>query len=201
MKIRSLLAALGLGMALAGCGMGRVAAPPSVFDLGPDSRPVPALPDRPAMALAFSAVPMLSETGVVWREGDSAAPRSYATYRWAAPPAELVRQRLTDRLSRQGPLLAERTSAQMPQLQVTLSRFEQVFQPDGTASEGRVLLQAVLVRSHAVVGQTRIATRAPAATQDAAGGVEALRVATDEAADRLAQWLSTMPLRDGGSGG
>ncbi|WP_251864315.1 ABC-type transport auxiliary lipoprotein family protein [Achromobacter sp. Marseille-Q4962] len=198
MKIRSVLAVLGLGLALAGCGVGRVAAPPSVFDLGPDSRPVPALPARPALALSFSAVPMLSETGVIWRVGDSAAPHSYATYQWATPPAELVRQRLADRLSRQGPLLAERASAQMPQLQVTLSRFEQVFQPDGAASEGRVHLQAVLLRGHSVLGQTRIVTRAPAPTQDAAGGVAALRAATDEAADQLAQWLSSMPLRDAG---
>ena len=48
------------------------------------------------------------------------------------------------------------------------------------ASEGRVLLQAVLLNGRAVVGQLRIATRAPAPTQDAAGGVAALRQATDD---------------------
>ena len=33
-----------LTLALAGCGFGRVPAPPTVFDLGLDAAPVPALP-------------------------------------------------------------------------------------------------------------------------------------------------------------
>ncbi|CAB3668950.1 hypothetical protein LMG6001_00554 [Achromobacter insolitus] len=189
MKMRS--AVLILTLALAGCGIGRVAAPPSVFDLGLDSRPVPALPARDTVALVFQAVPSLSDTGVIWRVGDSAAPKAYAGYRWASPPADLVRQRLTERLSRQGPVLDERVTLQTPQLQVSLSQFEQVFAPDGQASEGRVVLQAVLLSGRNVLGQTRIATQAPAPTQDAQGGVAALRQATDEAADQLAQWLAT----------
>ena len=56
-----------------------------------------------------------------------------------------------------------------------------------------MLLQAVLLNGRAVVGQLRIATRAPAPTQDAAGGVAALRQATDDAADQLAQWLAVQP--------
>ncbi|MNF17850.1 hypothetical protein D3C80_2215970 [compost metagenome] len=52
------------------------------------------------------------------------------------------------------------------------------------------MLQAVLVNGRAVVDQTRILVQAPAPTQDAAGGVAALRQATDQAADQLAQWLA-----------
>ena len=195
MKMRSAIQALALALtlALAGCGVGRVGAPPAVFDLGLDARPAPQLPAREPMALVFSAVPALSGTGVIWRVGDSAAPQSYATYRWASSPSDLVRQRLIERLSRQGPVLAERASGQTPQLQVYLSQFEQVFTPDGSASEGRVLLQAVLLNGRNVVGQVRIATQAPAPTQDAAGGVAALRQATDNAADQLAQWLASQP--------
>ena len=189
MKMRS--AVLILTLALAGCGIGRVAAPPSVFDLGLDSRPTPVLTARAPLALVFQAVPSLSDTGVIWRVGDSAAPKAYASYRWASPPADLVRQRLTERLSRQGPVLDERVTLQTPQLQVSLSQFEQVFAADGQSSEGRVLLQAVLLSGRSVVGQTRIEARAPAPTQDAQGGVAALRQATDDAADQLAQWLAT----------
>lgn len=188
MKMRS--AVLILTLALAGCGIGRVGAPPSVFDLGLDSKPVPALPAREPVAMTFQAVPVLSDTGMIWRVGDSAAPQAYATFRWASSPAELVRQRVTDRLSRQGPVLADRVNLQTPQLQVSLTQFEQVYAEDGQSSQGRVLLQAVLVSGHAVVGQTRIATQAPAPTQDAAGGVAALRQASDDAADQLAQWLA-----------
>ena len=188
MKMRS--AVLILTLALAGCGIGRVAAPPTVFDLGLDSRPVPALPARETIALVFQSVPSLSDTGVIWRVGDSAAPKAYASYRWASPPSDLVHQRIAERLSRQGPVLNERVTLQTPQLQVSLSQFEQVFAADGQSSEGRVLLQAVLLSGRNVLGQTRIATQAPAPTQDAQGGVTALRQASDEAADQLAQWLA-----------
>lgn len=176
---------------LAGCGIGRVGAPPSVFDLGLDTKPVPTLPARAPIALSLQAVPVLSDTSVIWRVGDSAAPKAYATYRWASAPSELVRQRITDRLSRQGAVLADRVNLQMPQLQLSLMQFEQVYAEDGQSSEGRILLQAVLVNGRAVMDQKRIQVRVPAATQDAAGGVVALRQATDEAADQLAQWLAS----------
>lgn len=189
MKMRS--AFLVLTLALAGCGVGRVGTPPSVFDLGADLRPALQLPARAPIALAYTSVPALSDSGIIWRVGDSAAPKSYATYRWVSSPSDLVRQRLTERLSRQGPVLGERVNGQTPQLQVQLQQFEQVFAPDGASSQGRVVLQAVLVNGHKVLGQTRIAVQAPAPTQDAAGGVAALRQATDDAADQLAQWLAT----------
>ena len=156
------------------------------------SRPAARLAAAGARAIALAtSVPALSDSGIIWRVGDSAAPKSYATYRWASSPSDLVRQRLIERLSRQGPVMGERVNGQTPQLQVQLQQFEQVFAPDGASSQGRVVLQAVLVNGHKVLGQTRIAVQAPAPTQDAAGGVAALRQATDDAADQLAQWLAT----------
>ena len=195
MKMRHavLILTLTVTTTLAGCGIGRVGAPPSVFDLGLDATPVPALPARAPIALNLQAVPVLSDTSVIWRVGDSAAPKAYATYRWASSPSELVRQRITDRLSRQGAVLADRVNLQMPQLQLSLMQFEQVYAEDGQSSEGRILLQAVLVNGRAVGDQKRIQVRVPAGTQDAAGGVAALRQATDEAADQLAQWLASVP--------
>ncbi|MCW0211513.1 MAG: ABC-type transport auxiliary lipoprotein family protein [Achromobacter sp.] len=190
-----------LTLALAGCGIGRVPAPPTAFDLGLDASPVPALPARQPIAMVFQAVPSLSDTSVIWRVGDSAAPKAYATYRWASSPTELVRQRIADRLSRQGPVLNDRVSLQTPQLQVYLSQFEQVFAADGQSSEGRILLQAVLVEGRAVLGQKRIAVQAAAPTQDAAGGVAALRQASSEAADQLAQWLAATLKPSPGTGG
>ncbi len=198
MKMRRALLILTLTTVLAGCGIGRVASPPSVFDLGLDAKPVPALPARAPIALSLQAAPALSDTSMIWRVGDSAAPKAYATFRWASSPSELVRQRITDRLSRQGPVLADRVNLQMPQLQLSLMQFEQVYAEDGQSSEGRVLLQAVLLNGRNVVDQKRIQVQAPAPTQDAAGGVAALRQATDEAADQLAQWLADVT-RQGGN--
>ena len=133
MKMRS--AFLVLTLALAGCGVGRVGTPPSVFDLGADLRPALQLPARAPIALAYTSVPALSDSGIIWRVGDSAAPKSYATYRWASSPSDLVRQRLIERLSRQGPVMGERVNGQTPQLQVQLQQFEQVFAPDGASSQ------------------------------------------------------------------
>ena len=188
MKMRS--AFLVLTLALAGCGVGRVGTPPSVFDLGADLRPALQLPARAPIALAYVGARAVGLRHHLARRRQRGA-QIHATYRWASSPSDLVRQRLTERLSRQGPVLGERVNGQTPQLQVQLQQFEQVFAPDGASSQGRVVLQAVLVNGHKVLGQTRIAVQAPAPTQDAAGGVAALRQATDDAADQLAQWLAT----------
>jgi cholesterol transport system auxiliary component len=59
----------------------------------------------------------------------------------------------------------------------------------------------VLVEGRAVLGQKRIAVQAPAPTQDAAGGVAALRQASNEAADQLAQWLAASLKPAPGAGG
>ena len=55
MKMRS--AFLVLTLALAGCGVGRVGTPPSVFDLGADLRPALQLPARAPIALATRRCP------------------------------------------------------------------------------------------------------------------------------------------------
>ena len=145
MKMRS--AFLVLTLALAGCGVGRVGTPPSVFDLGADLRPALQLPARAPIALAYVGARAVGLRHHLARRRQRGA-KSYATYRWASSPSDLVRQRLTERLSRQGPVLGERVNGQTPQLQVQLQQFEQVFAPDGASSQGRVVLQAVLVNGH-----------------------------------------------------
>ncbi len=190
---RKLLSALGVvaaTLALAGCALNRPSGPQvGLFDLGPTTPAIKTLPKREPISVNITAVSMLNDTGVIWRIGDSANPQSYATYRWAATPAQLLQQRLVERLSTQGPVLTDTFDPRAPVLQLTLTRFEQVYSPDGTSSEGRVTLQAVLLRERRTIDAVRVARVAPATTQDAAGGVQALRVATDAALDDLALWL------------
>lgn len=205
---------LAVSVILGGCSLGRGAAPAQLFDLGPattasgisaasgasspsttstNSTAASSLPAgaarREAVAVSFSAAQMLTDTGVIWRVGDSASPHSYATYRWAAPPSQLVQQRVIDRLSAAGPVVQDGVDPRAPLLQVTLTRFEQVYAEDGGSSSGQVALQAVLVRDRRVVDAVRLARGAPAPTLDAQGGVLALRAATDAAANDLAVWL------------
>jgi cholesterol transport system auxiliary component len=102
----------------------------------------------------------------------------------------MVRERLFDRLSEHGPVLAESINAEMPQLRVTLTQFVQVYAADGSSNDGVVGLQAVLVRDGKVLAQFR-ATESQRATENTApAGAAALRTATDRLIDRLLQWLS-----------
>jgi cholesterol transport system auxiliary component len=186
----AVLVSAGLMSGLSGCGFNNSAPPSSLFDLGPAPVAQANLPQRAALAISFSAAQMLTDTGIIWRVGDSAAPHSYATYRWASSPQQLVQQRVVDLLSQEGPVLTDSIDPRAPVLQVTLTRFEQVYAPDGQSSEGQVVMQAVLLRERRTVDSVRLARSAPAPTQDANGGVLALRSATDAAAGELAAWLA-----------
>ncbi len=180
-------------LVLAACVSPRGSAPserPQHYDLGPpamlDSRTTA---DQYAPVVLFmDAAPVLADTGMLWRVGESASPQSYAQARWAATPVQLVRQRLVDHMSAQRPVLTESVVADVAQLRVTLTRFEQVFADDGGSSQGHVGLRVMLVQDRRVIAATRIDTHAPAPTQDAQGGVQALRVASDEAARQLSYW-------------
>ncbi len=177
---------------LVACGGGAGARAPKQLDLGSVTiAPKTALPRNPAIAVpaAVSAV-LLNETMVVWRVGDSGQPQAYTSYQWVAPPARLLTQRVVDRLSLQGAVLQQSVGAEFPQVRLNVQRFEQTFSPDGTSSMGNLTLQVVLIRGTKVEDQLLIDISVPAATQDAPGGADALRQATNQAVEQLAQWLS-----------
>ena len=178
-----------LALTLAGCSLGKMEPAPVLYDLGVGEDSAPAAAAHKPVALAFDAVPALDDAGMIWRVADGDSPRFYARSRWSVSPADLVRQRLAERLARLGPVLPGDTVG-LPRLQVTLTRFEQVFSANGATSTGQVVLQAVLLRADGqVVAQKRVRRSAVAATQDAGGGARALSQATDAAADELAAWL------------
>ena len=182
-----LLAALSLG----GCSANRGAAP-TQLDLGAGvATPKAALPANPAIAVPVaSGAALLNEVRVIWRVGDQGQPQAYATFQWVAPPAHLVTQRIIDRLALQGAVLPQNVGGELPQLRMNLQRFEQTFSADGATSKGQLTMQVVLVRGSRVSDQLLIDLQVPATTQDAPGGAVALRTATEQAADQIAQWLS-----------
>ncbi|TSH94152.1 hypothetical protein FOZ76_12605 [Verticiella sediminum] len=190
-------------------GLGDVAPAPQVLDVGAAEAQAPArLPARAALAVpAVEAAPLLRSQGVIWREKGSLEPQAYASYQWASPPSELFEQRLRERLSIEGPVTAGNTGA-MPELRVTLERFEQVFDPAAGASgapisTGDIALRAVLTDARGqVADQLRVALSVPAASADAPGGARALRSAVDAVAQSIAEWLSQQPaLRTGATAG
>lgn len=179
---------------LTACALGDSATAPKQLDLGAGApAAATALPEMPPIAVPpANSSSLLTETMVVWRVGDQGQPQGYTTYRWVAPPARLVTQRIVDRLSLQGAVLQQNMGGEVPQLRLNLQRFEQTFSTDGATSQAQLTLQAVLMRGSEVVGQRLINIRVPAATQDAPGGALALRTATDQAAEQVAQWLTSL---------
>ena len=114
--------------------------------------------------------------------------RPYAQARWSVPPAQLVRARLRDALASQGPVLSTEGIAPWT-LRAELDEFSQIFaNPD--SSQGMVRLRASLFKGEQLAAQTTVLTRAPAPTQDAAGGVRALTAATDDAVRQIAAWAA-----------
>jgi ABC-type uncharacterized transport system auxiliary subunit len=188
------MTALCLALALTGCSLGKMEPAPVLYDLGTEEGPAPVgVGTHKPVALAFNAAPALADTGMIWRVANGDSPKVYARSRWSVPPPDLVRQRLSERLARLGPVLSGDTVG-LPRLQVTLTRFEQVFSADGATSTGQVALQAVLLQADGdgrVIAQKLVRSSAASATQDAGGGARALSQATDAAADELAAWLSS----------
>ncbi|MCK9510114.1 MAG: ABC-type transport auxiliary lipoprotein family protein [Pigmentiphaga sp.] len=192
-----------LGLAtvlLAGCaGLNQVPPAPQVLDVGLVELPRQPLPPRaPLVVMPVEAAPLLRSNSVIWRETGTLEPNAYASFQWASPPAALFGQRLRDRLSVEGPVLNTNTTGSMPELQVSLERFEQVFDPQaastgGASSVGDFAMRAVLTRNGDVIDQLRLALRVPASSDDATGGARALRGAVDAATENIAQWLSQQP--------
>lgn len=185
---------------LAGCGsfgnlenIGKLEPAPRALDVGMAPHTQTRLPARVAVAIPpVVAAPLLAGTGVLWREAGDQLPQRYASYRWAAEPAALVGQRLQERLAVEGPIVDDNVTGTLPELRVSLERFEQVFS-SAQASEGHMSLRVVLMENGAVADQLRLTYALPAATQDAPGGAQALRTALDTAADAVAAWLAARP--------
>jgi ABC-type uncharacterized transport system auxiliary subunit len=178
-----------------GCGAGRSGSAPQQLDLGAgyaDSKvsPIASVRHPPIAVPAGSAAALLTESAVIWRIGDAGQPQAYTTYQWVAPPVRLVTQRIVDRLSLQGPVLQQNAIGDMPQIWLNLQRFEQTFSEDGSSSVGQLSLQAIFIKGTKVIEQKLVDIKVPAGTQDALGGAQALRDATEQAAEQVAQWLT-----------
>ncbi len=188
---RMLLGVAVMAMALTGCGLGSVKPAPTRLDLG-----APATVEQPSWQFGALALPpfnearLLGRQDVIWRQGVDGMPKRYATYLWREAPSDLVRERLFERLSAHGAVLPQTINADMPQLQVTLMQFEQVFSSDGASNEAVVSLQAVLMRDGDVLGRFLATETQPGQSNNAPAGAQALRQATDQLIARLVQWLS-----------
>lgn len=179
---------------LAACSMGRTGVMPVMLDLGAQqSEALPAgagAPARPALVLeTVQAAPLLTDTLVIWRATGSSEPHGYQGYRWVATPASLVDQRLRERLSAGGPVLAQDLSGAMSRLQVRLERFEQVYTPETGASQAQVTLSGLWFEVGQAPRQFRFDQVQDVAGTGAVAGVRALAQALDRAMQQVDGWL------------
>lgn len=195
---------------------------PVLYDFGPGM--VTTTRDAPLPAVALEEITTvggaLDNTALLYRlaYANDQQLRPYAGARWSTPPAQLVRQRLSEKLgerrpvfgARDGLALARPVAPVLPgqravpsdgkpdpmplRLRLELEEFSHLFSaPD--VSVGMIRLRATLIDisrgGERLVGQRSIVVQSPAPTADAPGGVRALTTATDAAIAELDQWLQT----------
>ncbi len=205
-----------LFLAVSGCGLTRPTTSPVVYDFGPgraSSAPAPAAPLAPLILDQVQANSALDSNALLYRLAyvNAQQLRPYAQARWSMSPSQLVRQRLREQLGQSRALLepgavfspAKRaapdaaTGETPPTLRLELEEFSQLFESP-ERSVGLLRLRATLTQASptgdALLAQRSIVLQRPAPSADAAGGAQALRLATDAAAQELAQWLAQLGL-------
>ena len=193
---------------------------PVLYDFGPGAVAVQAPPDAsrqaPLPAVALEDITTvggaLDNTALLYRLNytNEQQLRPYAGARWTTPPAQLVRQRLREKLSERRPVFGARdglalsrpavpgqpnTPEPLPlRLRLELEEFSHLFTAPET-SVGVIRLRATLIDmsrgGERLVGQRSIIAQRPATSMDAPGGVRALTDATDAAIAELDEWLQT----------
>ena len=190
-------------LALAGCALPLPDKPvrPQPYDLGP-ALPLAAnaAPSGPALALdRVESSAAIDGTHIIYRllysEGGQ-QPRPYAQARWTMSPPQLLTQRLREAFSATRPVVEPGAGLAVVELRTELDEFAQIFSsPD--ASEGVVRLRVTAVaptaKADRLLGQRTFTVRQPAQTADAAGGVGALRAATDTAVQQVVTWVNALP--------
>ena len=199
---------------LTGCAGPSPGVRPAVYDFGPLSptaAPRPAQPANqpPLLISEIEAAPALDSTAVLYRlaYADPQQLKAYALARWSMTPAQLLRQRLRERLAEHRTVLnpgdagtvspaPAPTPAQNRQapatLRLELEEFSQLFETPAQ-SVGLLRLRATLVQTgpggEKWLAQRSFRVQRPAASADAGGGVRALTAATETALQEIDDWL------------
>jgi len=193
-----LRAALLLSLALlSGCALGPQTREGMVnYDFGlprSDKEANPRL-QRDLIVAGVSAPAWMDNSSIYYRLAyqDPTRPEAYAQSRWVMPPAALLGQRLRASIAR-----ASKAGVFAPAdgvhagytLRLELEEFSQVFDA-ADRSHAVLRLRASLIRQRNVVAQQGFNLEHAAATPNAEGGVRALIAASDDAGEKLVDWLA-----------
>jgi cholesterol transport system auxiliary component len=177
---------------LGACALPERAPAPVRFDFGPVLVASEQPAQRTGLALRVQAAPALESTAMLYRlaYADAHQLRVYAQSRWTMTPADLLQQRLRARLSAQYwvPPMGEPAALT---LHLEVEEFTQVYD-SAKQSQGVLRARATLMQrsggQDAVISQRDFLLQRESTTPDAAGGVQALALATDALADALLAW-------------
>jgi cholesterol transport system auxiliary component len=197
---------VGLLLALLGACAAPTASRSVVYDFGPGpTAPVASSRMAPLPALVLmdvDASPALEGNAVLYRlaYADAQQLRPYAQARWAMPAAQLLRQRLREKLGqrRQVLQLPDAVAPGTLVLRLELEEFSHYF-ASAQSSTGLVRARATVSRTGAparVLAQTSFVVQQAAASADAAGGVQALAQASDALITQLDTWLQQVASAD-----
>lgn len=157
---------------------------PAVYDLGPPAAPRPAASAWP-LALEVRAPAWLDSPQIRYRLAYAEAKRLrvYSRARWVGPPAQLLRQRLEQRLG----LLPPGQGGAACLLRIDLDEFSQVFATP-EQSHGVVCARLTwLDRKRQTLAEGAPVIEQAAPSPDARGGVAALAAAVDRLGGEIAR--------------
>lgn len=195
--------------ALAGCsGLPDKPTRATMYDFGPGplaTQPTTRQAPLPPLALedVSTSGGALDNMAVLYRLGyaDAQQLRPYSQARWSMPPAQLVRQRVREKLGQRRAVFSAGSSVALNRsqnavlpllLRLDLEEFSHLFNTPNE-SVGLIRLRATLLEitpaGEKLVGQRNLIVQRPAPSSDAPGGVQALTAATDAAIEEIDQWL------------
>lgn len=190
-------AALACSLLLAGCAS-KERTPNTVFDFGPVTPTAAAAASaRPAAIVVMDVTgPTALDTERMFYRlnyADAQQARTYAGSRWSATPLNLITSRVKARLAQSGMKVLSATDAAsgVPILRIEVDDFVHAFD-SASQSKGQLMLRASVFTDHRLVDQRSFVRSAPAASQDAAGGVAALAAGTDLVAADILAWVATL---------
>ena len=147
-------------------------AAPAIYDLGPGGMPISA----PVRSADVIAPDWLDSNGMLYRLGDPQRIQRFTEARWASTPAQLLTERLRQRLVLQNTGKA---------LNVGLESFEQRFS-SATQSEVVVCVRVSFGERQQVFEVKR------AGGADAASGARGLAAATDALIEQMLAWVASI---------
>lgn len=182
---------------LSGCAIGPQARDGRAnYDFGlprPDKEANPRL-QQDLVVAEVTAPAWMDNSGIYYRLAyqDPTRPQSYALSHWVMAPAALFGQRLRAGIAR-----ASKAGVFAPAdgvragytLRLELEEFSQVFDA-ADRSHAVLRLRASLIGQRDVVAQQSFSIERAAATPNAEGGVRALIAASDDAGEKLIDWLA-----------